>query len=72
MWNGKNVVLLDGYTYYKKNKSRNLIKWACCMSKYCKAHLKIDNNMIIRERNTEHPHDKKGILKVSSGRYIRL
>lgn len=72
MVNGRNVVLWDGHTYYRKNKSKNLFKWACTMSGSCTAHLKIDDDMIIRETSDQHSHIKKPIVQMSNGRYIRL
>lgn len=72
MVNGRQMVLLDGYTYYKKNKCGPYYKWACTASASCKGNLKIDDDFVIKTGDPTHSHPRKKLLKTSSGRYIKL
>lgn len=72
MVNGRQVALLDGFSFYKKHKSGKLFKWACTSSATCKAYLKMDDDLYIYDRDPKHNHPMKNYVKTASGRYLRL
>lgn len=72
MANGKNLILHDGYTYYKLGKKRGCDKWKCTSNPNCKSHVLTDAEGNLVEVVSEHLHVKKKLLKTSAGTYIRL
>ncbi|VVC90608.1 unnamed protein product [Leptidea sinapis] len=72
MENGKTNLLVDGYTFYKAYETKNLIKWICTSQPKCTANVSTDHNLVVIKIKTPHSHDRKNLLKLKSGRYIRV
>lgn len=72
MINDKQLVLYQGYTFYKQYDRKNLDKWHCTSQPKCKAYLITDKDLIIHQGSTEHNHRKKQLIENSMGRYIRI
>ncbi|KAJ8724574.1 hypothetical protein PYW08_016048 [Mythimna loreyi] len=72
MVNGKQLILYQGYTFYKRYQTKKpLDKWQCTSQPRCKAFLILDSDLNIHDGYTEHTHKMKQHIPSRAG-YIRV
>ncbi|XP_059053638.1 uncharacterized protein LOC131847932 [Achroia grisella] len=56
--NGKDLLMLDGYTYYQHKHLRDGYRWSCTQmgSRSCRGFLHVTNDMLVVRAQTEHTH----------------
>nr|XP_053605962.1 uncharacterized protein LOC128672690 [Plodia interpunctella] len=56
--NGKDLLILNGYTYYKHKLLRDGYRWSCTQmgSRSCRGFLHVTKNKIVAKAFTEHTH----------------
>ncbi|XP_013184354.2 uncharacterized protein LOC106130130, partial [Amyelois transitella] len=56
--NGKDLLILNGYTYYKHKLLRDGYRWSCTQmgSRSCRGFLHVTKKMIVAKALTEHTH----------------
>lgn len=72
MINGKQLILFEGFTFYKMGKKKGFNKWYCTNFPTCKSYVTTDEELYFREVNVDHRHAKKSLFKTPVGVYIRL
>lgn len=66
---GKRLILINGYTYSCKYKSR----WVCSThTPQCKAKLKMSNDGVVTSMQGTHIHPMRRYVKIPGGGYLRL
>ena len=68
MVNGKQLVLYQGYTFYKRYERKKFDKWFCTSQPKCKSFLIIDSDLNIHDGNVDHNHKMKQHIE-RNGRY---
>lgn len=71
---GKDLILLNNYTYFKMNICTRGTNWRCSThrSRGCKAYLLINDKEAILEGSTYHNHSELKYMITSTGQYIKL
>ncbi|CAK1579119.1 unnamed protein product [Parnassius mnemosyne] len=56
--NGKNLLMLNGYTYYQHKNLRDGFRWSCTQmsSRSCRGFLHVTREMLVVRAQTEHTH----------------
>ncbi|XP_030030942.2 uncharacterized protein LOC115447839 [Manduca sexta] len=56
--NGKDLLMLNGYTYYQHKLLRDGFRWSCTQmgSRSCRGFLHVTNEMLVVRAHTEHTH----------------
>ncbi|XP_028026264.1 uncharacterized protein LOC114240010 [Bombyx mandarina] len=73
--NGKQLFMLNGYTYYKKNRLQkgHAIRWPCTKSSKCSAYLHLDEDLnLLLVSSTNHSHYPDRYLITNTGKYIKV
>lgn len=72
--NGKELVMLNNYTYRKHCRLKSGHRLQCCMSvsRRCHAYLIIDNSGYVLKRNERHTHEPSAYARNMAGAYIRI
>lgn len=71
MINGKQLLLYEGYTFYKQRDRKNHDRWYCTSQPKCKAFILTDKNINIHDSFTVHNHMKKQLVE-KNGLYLRI
>ncbi|CAH2040219.1 unnamed protein product, partial [Iphiclides podalirius] len=56
--NGKDLLMLNGYTYYQHKNLRDGHRWSCTQmaSRSCRGFLHVTKDMLVVRAQTEHTH----------------
>ncbi|XP_038218616.1 uncharacterized protein LOC119837162 [Zerene cesonia] len=56
--NGKNLLMLNGYTYYQHKLLRDGFRWSCTQmgSRSCRGFLHVTGDMMVVRAHIEHTH----------------
>lgn len=73
MVNGKHILLVNGYPYYKKNLMRSGLTRFCCRKASCNVYLHVDDGLrAVHSGNFPHNHPPKKFYRTVTGRYKRV
>ncbi|KAG6441715.1 hypothetical protein O3G_MSEX001968 [Manduca sexta] len=64
---GRDMILVDGFTFSKNSGS-----YWMCSNKKCKAKLKLDAKANITRLDTAHNHPTKPFIRLSDGTFVRI
>ncbi|XP_028026165.1 uncharacterized protein LOC114239931 isoform X2 [Bombyx mandarina] len=66
--NGKNLLMLNGYTYYQHKVLKDGYRWSCTQmgSRSCRGFLHVTNDMLVIRAQTEHTHPPSKYLLEST------
>ncbi|XP_075976013.1 uncharacterized protein LOC142976495 [Anticarsia gemmatalis] len=67
--NGKQYLVKDGYTYYKKDAMKHGYRWKCTTG--CGSYLIRAHNGTIKKVYEKHKHAKPKLLKLDDGKYLK-
>lgn len=68
--NGKQLAILNGYTFRLQKKHKNTLHWQCTTGK-CKAKFVISDSGELKMANTEHVHPPPKYITVN-GIYVNI
>lgn len=73
MVNGKHILLVNGYPYYKKNLMRSGLTRFCCRKASCNVYLHVDDGLrAVHSGNFPHNHPPKKFCRTVTGKYKRV
>ncbi|CAB3250315.1 unnamed protein product [Arctia plantaginis] len=72
--NGKDLLMLNGYTYYQHKILRDGFRWSCTQmgSRSCRGFLHVTNEMMVVRAFTEHTHPPSTYLLKSTKKPMRI
>ncbi|XP_075976124.1 uncharacterized protein LOC142976578 [Anticarsia gemmatalis] len=72
--NGKDLLMLNGYTYYQHKILRDGFRWSCTQmgSRSCRGFLHVTKEMIVVRAFTEHTHPPSTFLLKSTKKQAKL
>ncbi|CAK1579165.1 unnamed protein product [Parnassius mnemosyne] len=60
MWvrkkDGKQLAIVDGFTFYVDGRTKNNVTWRCTSGHFCRARFVVDNNFLVIRSNLIHAH----------------